>query len=75
MEDIKDFGEIEAPYGKLMTFKDVTFDNGFKFMRIRIKEGKRFTDMDLDADTVKLLQQKFSEWLADTRADKNETDT
>lgn len=69
MEDIKDLGEIEAPYGKLITFKDVTFDNGFKFMRIRIKEGKRFTDMDLDKDTVKLIQAQFSDWLSVNEAD------
>jgi len=67
MEEIKELGEMELPYGKLMTFKDVTFDNGFKFMRIRIKEGKRFTDMDLDTETVKQLQVKFEQWLAENK--------
>ena len=67
MEEIKALGEMELPYGKLMTFKDVTFDNGFKFMRIRIKEGKRFTDLDLDTETVKQLQIKFEQWLAENK--------
>jgi len=65
MEDIKEKGEIDAPYGKQITFKEITYDNGFKFMRLRIKEGKRFTDMDLDVNTVKLWQQKFDEWLSE----------
>ena len=70
MEDIKEVGEIEAPYGKQIIFKDITYDNGFKFMRLRIKEGKRFTDMDLDVNTVKLWQQKFEQWLEE----QNEAD-
>lgn len=65
MEDVKNFGEIEAPYGKQVSFKDVTYDNGFKLLRLRIKEGKRFTDMDLDENTIKLWQEKFAEWLAE----------
>jgi len=65
MENIKEIGEIEAPYGKQITFKEITYDNGFKLMRLRIKEGKRFTDMDLDVNTVKLWQQKFDAWLSE----------
>jgi hypothetical protein len=64
MEDVNELGEIEAPYGKQVIFKDITYDNGFKLLRIRIKEGKRFTDMDLDINTVKLLQKQFNDWLA-----------
>jgi len=64
MEEIKDFGEIDAPYGKQLIFKTVSYDNGFNIMRLRVKEGKRFTDMDLDVNTVKLWQEKFDKWLS-----------
>ena len=63
MEEIEDFGEIDAPYGKQLIFKTVSYDNGFNILRLRIKEGKRFTDMDLDVNTVKRWQEKFNEWL------------
>jgi len=41
----------------------VRYDNGFGLIRMRIKEGKRFTDMDLDYATVEKLNTIFSKWL------------
>ena len=64
MEEIKELSVIDAPYGKQITIKNVSYDNGFNMMRIRIKEGKRFTDMDLDANTVKAWHAQMTEWLA-----------
>ena len=63
MEDIKELAQIEAPYGKQISLNKVTYDNGFSLIRMRIKEGKRFTDMDLDINTVKTLDSIFSQWI------------
>lgn len=63
MEEIKELATLDAPYGKKISLVEVKYDNGFSVMRMRIKEGKRFTDMDLDANTAKSLRDIFSQWL------------
>lgn len=63
MEDIKELATLDAPYGKNISLVEVKYDNGFSLIRMRIKEGKRFTDMDLDVNTVKSLHDVFSQWL------------
>ena len=73
MEDITELGQLEAPYGKQITLNKVTYDNGFSLIRMRIKEGKRFTDMDLDINTVKSLSGIFSQW-ADAESKMHESD-
>jgi len=65
MEEITEVADIAAPYGKQITIKKVAYDNGFEMLRIRIKEGKRITDMDLDPQTVKSLLDVFSQWQPD----------
>jgi len=63
MEDIKSLAQIDAPYNKKISLDQVIYDNGFALIRMRIKEGKRFTDMDLDIDTIETLNGVFSQWL------------
>jgi len=64
IEQINELAQIDAPYGKKITLNSVSYDNGFNLIRLRIKEGKRFTDMDLDVNTVKELETVFSTWLS-----------
>lgn len=57
---------INAPWNKELTVSDVTYEGGFKMLHIRIKEGKRFTDLELDHLTAKRMAALIGDW-----ADKN----
>ena len=71
MEKIEQLGEIAAPYNKKISFQRVVYENGFQMLRMRIQEGKRFTDMDLDVETVQQLQGVFVKWLVDQAETEN----
>ena len=44
--------KFSAPYGKEVTLENVTYENDMRVLRIQIREGNRFTVMDLDAKTA-----------------------
>ena len=60
---------VNAPWNKELTVSDVTYEGGFKMLHIRIKEGKRFTDLELDHNTAKHMVELMSTW-----ADNNTPD-
>lgn len=57
---------VNAPWNKELTVSDATYEGGFKMLHIRIKEGKRFTDLELDPLTARHLADLIGGW-----ADKN----
>ncbi|MBC8269223.1 MAG: hypothetical protein H8E36_10780 [Rhodospirillaceae bacterium] len=59
-----DLETINAPWNKTVTVQEVTYEGGMKMLRLRIKEGMRFTDLELDAVTLKHLNGCISGWLA-----------
>lgn len=62
MEQIEVIEKTMAPYGKEVEFQQVTYDNGFSMLRLRIREGKRFTMLDLDPLTASHWLKILSEW-------------
>lgn len=63
VETVADLGELNAPYGKQLKIQTVTFeDGGLQLLRIRIKEGKRFTMLDLDPATAQGLIDYLTDW-------------
>lgn len=62
---ITDLETIEAPWNKTVTLQEIAYEGGMKMLRLRIKEGKRFTDLELDGVTLKRLNQSLAGWLAD----------
>ncbi|MBZ0138448.1 MAG: hypothetical protein K8H87_01575 [Pseudorhodoplanes sp.] len=53
---------IEAPYRREIWLDDVQFDSGMRLLRITIKEGRRFTQLDLDSDTAERWAQIMRDW-------------
>lgn len=53
---------VNAPWNKELTVSDATYEGGFKMLHIRIKEGKRFTDLELDHVTAGHLAQMIGDW-------------
>ncbi|MDE2578888.1 MAG: hypothetical protein KGL46_08800 [Hyphomicrobiales bacterium] len=44
--------EFHAPYGREIRMEDIAHESGMKLLRITIREGRRFTILDLDATTA-----------------------
>ncbi len=58
-------GTIAAPYGRTVTLEDVEHESGLRMLRIRIREGRRFTVVDIDADTAVHWSAAMREWAGD----------
>lgn len=56
--------EIQAPWNKEITVDEVVYEGGFKMVRLRIKEGRRITDLELDVATAQRLGSVLGAWAA-----------
>lgn len=54
-ETFRDIAQIALPYSRHATVREVTFDSGMKMTRLILREGKRITQVDLDAETARAL--------------------
>lgn len=53
---------VEAPYRREVWLDDVLFESGMRLLRVTIKEGRRFTQLDLDAATAERWAQTMLDW-------------
>ena len=58
----KTLGSISAPYGKRIDFEAICLEDNVRFLRIRVKEGQRFTVIDLDPISVDAWQSIMCDW-------------
>ena len=54
--------EFEAPWGRVVKVEEVALPGGMKFLRVRIREGKRFTDLELSPETAARLGGVLADW-------------
>ena len=59
--------ELTAPYGKQVKLEDVAYENGMRVLRIHIREGNRFTVMDIDEKTASHWGTVMTDWAAQTK--------
>lgn len=57
-----DVDAFVAPWGKNVTVQKVEYEGGLVLLRVRIKEGSRFTLLDLDPTGAKRLAQILNAW-------------
>lgn len=55
---------IAAPYGREIWLTEVDFDSGMRLLRVTIREGGRYTILDLDPATAARWGQSMSDWAA-----------
>ena len=67
VEEVSPLGKIDAPYGKTIEFQHVRYDNDFVMIRLRIKEGKRFTTIDLDPGSASNWLEIMQPWVVEHR--------
>lgn len=63
-QTIEDLAVINAPWNKEITLRGVRYDSGLRMLRVRIREGRRFTDLELDAASAAALTKVLDEWFA-----------
>jgi hypothetical protein len=52
-----------APYGKEVTLENVIYENEMRVLRIHIREGNRFTVMDIDENTASSWGTAMIAWV------------
>ena len=53
---------FRAPYGKEVKIEEVVYDHGFRMLRMRIREARRFTVVDLDPVTARHWGELLAGW-------------
>ncbi len=64
-ENVKRLDEFEAPYGREIVLEEVLHESGLRVMRVRIREGNRFTVLDLDEKTAAHWGVEMVRWAGD----------
>lgn len=67
--ELKDIRRIDAPYRREVLLQDALFDSGMRLMRVRIREGHRFTILDIDEATAEAWAQAMLAWVEQRRHD------
>jgi hypothetical protein len=63
---------VEAPFRREVWLDDVQFESGMRLLRVTIKEGGRFTQLDLDAATADRWGQTMLDWAHRTEEGQSE---
>ncbi len=61
---VTDLERFDAPWGREIQLQEVEYEGGLKLMRIRIREGRRFTVIELDPDTAERWGAALTSWAA-----------
>ncbi len=55
-------GTVDLPWAKRLEMFSVEFEGGISLLRLRFREGKRFTIIELDHDTAAQLGATLTQW-------------
>jgi len=58
--------QFTAPYGRDIKLENVDYENGMRVLRIHIREGNRFTVMDIDESTASRWGAVMSSWAGES---------
>lgn len=61
-ETVTRLERFEAPYRREITLDNVEFESGMRLLRITIREGRRFTILDVDASTAARWGSALANW-------------
>ncbi|MEE9428830.1 MAG: hypothetical protein V3V25_11850 [Paracoccaceae bacterium] len=61
-EIITNIGEMDLPFSRRANLKNVEFESGMNMLRLTLREGRRFTILDLDAVSAAKLGILMVKW-------------
>ena len=53
---------LVAPFGREIRLDEVRFESGMRLLRVTVREGKRFTQLDIDAKTAHAWADVMKQW-------------
>lgn len=59
---VTDLEEFPAPWGRSIRLQEIEYQGGLVMLRVRIREGSRFTDLELAGDDAKHLAGLLQAW-------------
>ncbi|MCP5036926.1 MAG: hypothetical protein GY945_04915 [Rhodobacteraceae bacterium] len=61
-EQIRELALYELPYGRKAELREISFESGMNMMRLVLREGKRITQVDIDAEKVTEMANAMLNW-------------
>ncbi len=61
-EDLRDLAEFALPYSRKAELREYTYDSGMKMLRLVLREGKRITQVDVDAEIARAMAAEMLAW-------------
>lgn len=61
--EVTSLGKIAAPWSKEITVEALRYPSGLQLARLRIREGRRFTVLDVDRPTAQRLADMLEQAL------------
>jgi hypothetical protein len=59
---------IEAPYGRRVRLDEVEYEGGMQLLRLTIREGARFTILEIDTATAAEWGRHMTQWSQEMEA-------
>ena len=61
-EDLRDLAAFQLPYSRKAELREYTYESGMKMLRLVLREGKRITQVEMDADTARAIADAMHAW-------------
>ncbi|HUO53429.1 MAG TPA: hypothetical protein VMU18_01715 [Rhodoblastus sp.] len=58
----REIGEIEAPYKRRIKLDEVAYESGMTLLRLTIREGARYTILEIDPATARDWGRLMLDW-------------
>lgn len=59
---VTELSRIAAPFRREIVLQDVLHESGMRLLRVRIREGTRFTILDIDVPTAEAWATAMQTW-------------
>jgi hypothetical protein len=59
---VTEIDEVEAPWGRNVRVEEVEFEGGAVMLRVRIREGRRFTDLEMTREVATRIGAALVSW-------------
>lgn len=60
--EVTELKRIAAPFRREIVLQDVLHESGMRLLRVRIREGTRFTILDIDVPTAESWASAMQAW-------------
>lgn len=65
---VTDLDQFEAPWARVVRLQEIEYEGGVVMMRMRIREGRRITDLELTVETARHLAEELGAWAKATKS-------